>query len=557
MAKYCIGLDFGTLSGRALLARVSDGTALAVNTMAYTHGVMDSTLPDGTTLPVDWALQHPRDYLEVLEATIPAAIREAGVSPKDIIGVGVDCTASTMMPVRADGTPLCLLPEYSANPHAWPKLWKHHAAQDKANRITKIAMERGEAWLSRYGGKVSSEWQIPKLWEVCEEAPQIAEAADSFVEVADWLVWTLTGVFTKSACIAGYKGFWHARDGYPEAEFYGALDPALERLVREKLPHPIAAPGSCVGGITDEAAARTGLLPETAVAAAMIDAHVTVPAVGITKPGVMLAIMGTSTCHVVLGKEERPVPGICGVVESGIYPGLYGYEAGQNCVGDQFAWFIENCLPAAYSEDAARQGKNLHAYLREKAIRLRVGESGLLALDWWNGNRSVLVDADLTGLVLGMSLSTKPEELYRALIESTAYGTRMILDTFLENGVVVEEFYASGGISQKDPMTMQIYADVIGLPVRIAGSLEGPALGSAIYAAVAAGSERGGYTDIFGAAQAMGQVKELVYKTDPENHRLYTALYDEYKRLHNYFGQGENDAMKRLKAIKKEAKRGK
>ena len=310
--------------------------------------------------------------------------------------------------------------------------------------------------------------------------------------------------------------------------------------------------GSRAGSVTPKAAEMTGLEPGTAVAVGNVDAHVCVPAVGIDGPGKMLAIMGTSTCHIMMGREERQVPGMCGVVEDGVMPGYFGYEAGQSCVGDHFAWFIDNCLPASYYEQAKKEGKNIHQFLRERAQKQRPGESGLLALDWWNGNRSVLVDVDLTGMMLGMTLHTKPEEMYRALIEATAYGTRMIIENYREYGVPVEEFYASGGISQKDPMTMQIYSDVINMPVKIAGSAQGPALGSAIFASVAAGKAAGGYDSVFDAAKAMGRIKDTIYRPVPQNAAVYDRLFAEYRILHDYFGRGENDVMKRLKNLKKD-----
>lgn len=554
MSKYTIGVDFGTLSGRAVLVDVTTGAELADSVFEYPHAVMDRVLPDGTPLGTDWALQHPQDYLDVYYHTIPAVLKESGVDPKDVIGIGIDFTACTFMPIKRDGTPVCFVSGFENQPHAYIKLWKHHAAQDKANRLNETAHARGEKWISRYGGKISSEWEVPKVWQVLDEAPEVYAATDYFIEGADWAVWVLCGKLTRNTCTAGYKGIWHCKDGYPCKDFYKALDPRLENYVSEKLDYPIIQLGERAGGLTAEMAARTGLPEGIAVAAGNVDAHVTVPAVKIEHSGAMLAIMGTSTCHILLGDEEHTVPGMCGVVEGGVYPGFYGYEAGQSCVGDHFAWFIDNCLPASYYEEAKKQNKNIHAYLREKAEKLAVGESGLVALDWWNGNRSVLVDVDLTGTLLGMTLQTKPEEIYRALIEATAYGTRKIIETFRENGVPVNEFYASGGISQKDPMTMQIYADVIGLPVKIAGSRQGPALGSAIFAAVAAGEQDGGYSDVFSAARAMGKLKDTVYVPNPENAAVYDKLYAEYTILHDYFGRGANDVMKRLKEIKKSAK---
>lgn len=557
MAKYSIGIDFGTLSCRAVAVNVANGDELADSTFDYPHAVMDETLPNGKKLGVDWALQHPQDYLDAFAYTVPQVLAAAGISAADVIGVGIDFTACTIIPVKADGTPLCFLPEFEGTPHAYVKLWKHHAAQGQANRLNATAEKLGQKWLARYGGKISSEWTFPKIWQVLEEAPEVYAAADFFLEVADWVVWQLTGVQTRNSCTAGYKETWHKKDGYPSKEFFKALDPRLENVVEDKLNCPITPLGSKAGEITESAARLTGLLAGTAVAVGNVDAHVTVPAVKIDGAGKMLAIMGTSTCHILLSKQEKTVPGMCGVVEDGVYPGYFGYEAGQSCVGDHFAWFIENCLPADYHEDAKSQGKNIHKYLREKAEKLAVGESGLVALDWWNGNRSCLVDVDLTGVLLGMTLQTKPEEIYRALIEATAFGTRKIIETFRENGVAIDEFYASGGISQKDPMTMQIYSDVINLPVKIAGSTQGPALGSAIFGAVAAGAARGGYDDIFTAAGIMGKLRDNSYAPIPENAAAYDKLYAEYSTLHDYFGRGANDVMKRLKTLKKQVKAAK
>jgi L-ribulokinase len=553
MSKYSIGVDFGTLSGRAVLVNTATGEELADSTYNYPHAVMDESLPDGTKLGVDWALQHPQDYLDVFSHTIPDILAKSKVEPSDVIGVGIDFTACTVLPVKSDGTPLCFLPEFSKNPNAYVKLWKHHAAQDKANHLNQTASERGETWLPRYGGKISSEWAIPKLWQILDESPEIYTAMDAFVEAADWVVWQLTGKQTRNSCTAGYKAMWSKSEGYPSKEFYKSLDPRLENVVEEKFSGPVTPLGEKAGELTETAAKLTGLNPGTAVAVGNVDAHVTVPAVKIDSAGKMLAIMGTSTCHMLISDKEVKVPGICGVVEDGILPGFFGYEAGQSCVGDHFAWFIDNCLPKSYYDEAEKQGMNIHKFLRSKAEKYKVGESGLLALDWWNGNRSVLVDVDLTGVILGMTLQTKPEEIYRALIEATAFGTRKIIETFRENGVPVEEFYASGGISQKDPMTMQIYADVIGLPIHIAGSTQGPALGSAIFGAVAAGKEKGGYDSVMDAAKAMGKLRDEIYTPIPENVEAYNKLYAEYSILHDYFGRGTNDVMKRLKQIKKSA----
>lgn len=552
MAKYTIGVDYGTLSGRAVLVNVKTGEEVASSVYEYPHGVMDSELPSGKKLGKDWALEHPMDYLEVLYNTIPAVIKESGISGDDVIGIGTDFTACTIVACKKDGTPLCFLPEYKDEPHAYVKLWKHHAAQKYANKLNEIAEERNENWLLNYGGKISSEWAIPKIWQVLDEAPEIYDATDRYIEAADWIIWQLCGKETRNSCTAGYKEIWNKKNGFPSDDFFKALDPRLEHVVDDKLSRDITPLGQCAGYLTEEMAEKLGLNTNVAVAVGNVDAHVCVPAVGIDAPGKMLAIMGTSTCHIMMGEEEKQVPGMCGVVEDGVMPGYFGYEAGQSCVGDHFAWFIDNCLPKEYYDEAEKQGVNIHRFLRNKAEKLAPGQSGLLALDWWNGNRSVLVDVDLTGMILGMTLQTKPEEIYRALIEATAYGTRMIIETFRESGVAIDEFYASGGISQKDPMTMQIYADVINMPIKIAGSDQGPALGSAIFASVAAGAENGGYDSVYEAARVMGKVKDKIYYPVEENVKTYDKLFSEYRTLHDYFGRGDNDVMKRLKKIAKD-----
>lgn len=554
MHKYSIGVDFGTLSGRAVLVDTTTGVEVAVAVHDYSHGVMDEKLPDGTPLGVDWALQHPQDYLDVFRVTIPAVMKMASVVPEQIAGLGIDFTACTMLPVTSDGTPLCFMDEFKSRPNAWVKLWKHHAAQDEANRLNAIAAERGERFLSRYGGKISSEWLIPKIWQTLNEDQGIYDAAARFIEAADWVVWQLTGVETRNTCTAGYKAIWHKHDGYPSVDFFKALHPRMENLVDEKLSRKLLPVGTKAGVISPAASKLTGLKEGTAVAVANVDAHVSVPAVGITSSGKMLAIIGTSTCHMLLGDTEKEVPGMCGVVEDGIIEGFFGYEAGQSCVGDHFQWFVENCTPGEYMAEADAMGIELHTLLTEKAARLKPGESGLVALDWWNGNRSVLVDVDLTGMIAGMSLTTRPEEIYRALIEATAYGTRMIIDTFEENGVPVEEFYAAGGIAEKNPFVMQIYADVINREIKISGSPQAPALGSAMCGAVAAGMAAGGFDTVQEAASVMAKVKDYSYRPVAENARTYDRLFAEYRTLHDYFGRGTNDIMKRLKIIKKEAK---
>lgn len=552
MRKYVIGLDYGTLSVRAILADSKTGEEFSTSIYKYPHGVMESQLPDGTQLEADYALQHPKDYVLGLRYTINEVLDKSNVNPNDVIGIGVDFTACTMLPVLEDGTPLCYLNEYQSNPESYVKLWKHHAAQNQANIINDVAMERQELWLERYGNKVNCEWEMPKLMEVLKKSPQIYHRMRYYVEAADWIVWQMTGKYTRNACCAGYKGLWNKKEGYPSKDFFKALDVRLENVIEDKFDVEVLSLGSIAGYINDKGSEITGLLKGTAVAVPIIDAHAAVPAAKIKERGKMLAIIGTSTCHMLLG-EDKAIEGICGIVEGGILPNEFGYEAGQACSGDHFEWLVNNLVPLSYEEEARKKGINIYNLLEDKAGKLKAGESGLLALDWFNGNRSILVDSNLTGVILGLRLATRVEEIYRSLVEATAFGTRVIVENFINNGIFVDEIIVAGGIADKSPFSMQIYSDIINRPIRITDSIQAGALGSAIFASVAAGKAKGGYDDIKLAIDNMGRIKKTIYQPIKENVLIYNQLYREYIRLHDYFGK-TNDVMKRLKGISKEIK---
>ena len=545
---YTIGVDYGTESARALLVDVNDGREVATAVYSYSHGVIDHHLPEsGKPLPPDWALQDPNDYLEALRVTIPKVMDQSGVPAADIAGIAIDFTACTMLPTKRDGTPLCFLDRWRAHPHAWVKLWKHHAAQAQADRINQVARQRGETWLERYGGKISSEWFFSKALQILEEAPDLYAEADRFIEAADWVVWQLTGVETRNTCTAGYKAM--VQDGvFPSRDYFAALNPSFADVVNTHLSREFAALGARAGSLTESMAAQLGLPPGIAVAVANVDAHVTAPAVKLTSPGRMLMIMGTSTCHILVGDELRTVEGMCGVVDGGVIPGLYGYEAGQSGVGDIFAWFVDHAVPEEYFAAARAAGQDIHKHLELEAAKQVPGQSGLLALDWWNGNRSTLVDADLTGLLVGATLATRAPEIYRALIEATAYGTRTIIEAFERNGIAINDLVAAGGLAEKNPLLVQIYADITGKPIFLAGSGQAPALGSAMHAAVAAGI----YPTIQDAAAAMGKLREEVVHPIPTHRAAYDQLYADYTLLYDYFGRGANDVMKRLKGLRRD-----
>lgn len=550
MTKYSIGIDYGTLSARCIIVDTSDGREISTCDFVYPHGVMDVVMPDGTKLPNDWALQHPRDYLDALPVIVPGALRKAGLNADDIVGIGVDFTSCTPIPVLADGTPLCFLPEYEHNIHAYAKLWKHHGAMAQADRISRIAAERGETWLSRYGGVIGSEWMVPKILQILEEAPGIYDAAEYFIDGGDWIVWQLTGKLWRNTCSAGYKSMWSKRDGYPSEDFFAALDERMRNLTDTKLAGEVVPPGMLAGGLTEQMAALTGLNTGLPVSVAIVDGHAGIPASGISKEGEFLNLIGTSGCHFMLSREHCDVPGICGVVEDGVFPGFFCYEAGLAAVGDLYGWFVKNCVNEAYTNEATEAGMSIHQYLTSKAEKLAPGETGLVALDWWNGNRNILCDPKLTGMILGLTLATRPEDIYRALIEATAFGTRRIIDTFIESGVVPTEIFASGGISAKNPMLCQITADVLRLPVTLAGGSNGSALGAAILGAVVGGC----YDDFPAAARAMGQRSDVRYFPNEEASAVYDELYAEFLDLHDLFGLGGSNVMKRLLEIRDRAR---
>ena len=546
---YVIGLDFGSLSCRGILADTQDGRILAEADAAYAHGVMTQQLPDGTALHGNWCLQHPGDYLEVMDSILPALCRESGIPSREIIGIGVDFTASTVIPLDETFTPLCF--SEPSRPHAWPKLWKHHGAQTQAEALTQLCKEQNTDYLSRYGGKISCECLTAKVLQVYDEDPELYHRTHSFVEAMDYVTSLLCGKPVFSGSVAVAKAMYSRTTGYPGPEFFGKLDPQLQDLPQEKLAqrYPncrFVFPGQKAGTLCPEMAQRFGLPSGIAVTAPQMDAYAAMPGLGIAKPGIMLLVVGTSTGIMLLSDEKKSVEGVTACLPDTYYPGLWGYGSGQASVGDAFGWFVEHCLPEAYAQAARDRNQSGHQYLTDLASRLQPGESGLLALDWLGGNRSCLGNSNLSGMILGLTLQTKPEEIYRSLLEATAFGARVILEAYRDSGVPVEEIWVCGGIAGKNPLMMQIYADVLGREIEVAGTTQAGALGSAVYAAVAGGV----YETLAAASAVFAKPAHSIYKPNNEAHRVYTDLFFEYKKLHEYFGRGENDVMKHLKRIK-------
>jgi L-ribulokinase len=553
--RYSLGLDFGTESVRALLVDVDCGEPAGEKVYEYPHGVLDETLPHNASIALgdDWFLQDPRDWIEGLRRIVPAVREQSGARPEEVIGIGLDFTSCTLLPTDRDGTPLCTKGEFRDDPQAWAKLWKHHGAVREALRIQQVAEERGEKFMDYFAHAISSEWLMPKVLETRHRSPRVYERTWTFVEACDWIPWQLTGRLARNACCAGFKAqYIEELGGYPTEDFLNAVDEGWGGFFETKMPGRVIPAGEPVGGITEHWAGELGLAPGTPVSAGMIDAHMGVPGVGITEPGRMALVLGTSFCHMMLGEDLKMGEGPLGVVKDGILSGLYAYESGQSAGGDIYAWFVDRCVPGSYQEEADRRGIDIHQVLTERAEKLSPGQSGLVALDWWNGNRSVLMDADLSGLLVGATLNTKPEEIYRALIEATAFGTRRILQAYDEDGIEVSELIACGGLPDKNPMVVQIFADVCNMPLKIAGTSRACAMGAAICGATAAGKKNGGCGSVPEAAEHMASPPKSTCAPRPEAAAIYDRLYAEYCRLHHVFGR-ENRLMHRLREIKAEA----
>ncbi len=551
---YSLGVDYGTESGRVVLLDLSSGKELAVHVVPYRHRVIDKTLPDSITeLPADWALQHPQDYLEVLQKGIPAVLAHAHVSGTDVIGLGIDFTSCTVLPTLQDGTPLCMTDEFKDRPHAWPKLWKHHSAQRFADRMNDVAQQRNESFLPRYGGRISAEWYFPKLLEIFDEDREVYAAISSFVEATDWVIWQLTGQLRRNSCTAGYKAM-RADDGlFPDPSYFQTVHEGFSPP-QSLLGRDFYSVGTKAGTLSENWAMLLGLNVDVAVAVGNVDAHVSVAGAGIDRPGSLVMVIGTSICHLAISSKQEFVDGMTGVVFDGVLPGYYGYEAGQAAVGDMLAWFVEHALPSDYNERARQSNRTIFEVLEEEATSLRPGETGLIVLDWLNGNRSVLGDANLTGVIVGLDLSTKPHEIYRALLESIAFGTRRILENFEAKGIYFNELVACGGLSYKSPLLMQLYADVCGLPVTVRASNEVPARGAALFGAVAAGAKQGGYDKIEDAVKELAPPISKIYTPDIEALKHYHTQYRIYHELYQYFGKDHSDLMHELKQFRQNAR---
>lgn len=548
--KYTIGIDFGSLSARAVLMSVSDGEVVATKEFEYPHAILYSHMPNGKSLSEGWVLQVPADYRNALHIIIRDLIAKAGVRPEQIIGLGLDVTSTTMIVTTSDGIPMCELVNYANNPHAYIKMWKHHAAQKQADKILSLAQENNAPWLHQFGDFISGEHFFPKVAQLADEDPMLYEKSERIIEVGDWLVWQLTGSESRNYCSAAYKMYYNEEKGDVPPELLAKVNPLLKSL-HNKIPARIIKPGDRAGTISPEAAEFTGLLPGTSVSAAGVDAHVTPIGCKITEPGDVLLVIGTSTCIMLLSDQYCEVDGMNGVVPNGILPELNAYEGGQAAVGDMLAWFCENCVPPAYHYEAKTKGMSIQQLLTSKASGQRPGEHGLVALDWINGVRSTLMDFDLSGLICGITLTTKPEDIYRALIEATAFGAYKIISQLEDKGITVKNVYASGGIPLKNSLLVQIYADVFNKDVYVIDDQYSAALGSAILGVAAA--DKGGFKKLREIENRYKTTPKNVFHPVRENVETYKELYSIYLSLYEEYGK-KSDIMKKLKTIKSQSR---
>ena len=539
MPKYSIGIDYGTLSARAVLADVANGKVVAMSEpFDYPHGVMTSL--DGKELPDTYALQHPRDYTDALTALVPALVKQSGVDPSDIVGLCIDFTACTVLPVDENYVPLCYREEFAHHPLAYTKLWKHAGANKYAKRIEEIARDFGDM-VKITGGILSGEFMYPKIYETFIEAPHIYNAAYKFVNSGDYLATLLCGRSVHSIAYATIKEHYDNAfgGGFPPREFFSRIDEGFADILC-KIGTKLDAVGASCGTIVPEWAEKLGLSENTHIATPIIDAHGALGAAGI-EDGKVVAALGTSAVVCALSSTKKFVPGIHSHGWGASAEGLMTFEAGIRAMGDMYSWFIKNCLPAEYEQKAREANMSTHAYLRLLAEKKAIGESGLIALDWWNGNRSVVPNDKLSGMIVGLTIGTRPEDIYRALIESSVFELRRVYENYADNGVKMNSFVATGGIANKDPMLMQILADVLNIEVGCLGSSEATALGTAVWGAVAAGC----YPTLEEASARMKLPITKTYCPDPARVEAYEAIYRRYVVLYDYFAR-ENDVMEFL-----------
>ncbi len=533
MMRYALGIDFGSLSARALLVNIDTGEIRGTSVSPYCHAIIQDRLPDGDKIPPSFVLQMPSDYRDSFTECIKTILKDTGTDKSEIKAMGICSTASTVLPVLQDGTPLCELERFRNEPHAYIKMWKHRGAVQIAERMKESALIRNERWFKEYGGVVTCEWLPPKALEIAIDAPDVYDSMDRFIEVSDWIVQWITGTRKRSSAMARCNSMIRD-DGMPTDEYYGGICSKASHLYRDKLACEYGSIGQPIGYLLPEVADLLGLQPGIPVAPAVVDSQAAVLSSGACCPGDMTFIVGTSGAEILLQKNFHAVKGIHISAFEAALPGLYSMGGGQSCLGDGFDWFVRNCIPYSYMQEAMRNKKTLHGLMMEKAGSLKSGPGRLLALDWWNGQRSPNFEFTLTGCILGMTLSTRPEEIYKAILEASAYGVRRVVERLKQGGCSVDRIFASGGIPLKNKLLMQICADVLNQPISISDCEQTGAMGSAMQAALAMG------IPLENVMEKLTPKAYLKIMPDPHNAELYDKYYDNYLALAAFFENNDS-----------------
>ena len=538
MGRILFGADFGTYEVRVAAVDIKTGQMLGISSVGYESGVLDKLLPNARMLPKNFALQNPADWLTALSQATKQLIMDTGIPQSEIISLGVSFTSCTAMPVDDGGMPLALKPEFAENYHAWPKLWRHHACIPQAEKLTNIAQDRGEPFLEYCGGKVNPEWLWPKLLETIEQSPELTEHIGYYLESGDWIVWQLTGNQIRNQCAAGYKACWVEGMGYPSNEFFAHASIDLARIAEKQREIPVVQPGRLAGRLLPEMAELLTLPSGLPIAVAVVDAQVGVLGAGVHEPDVMVMVMDASNVHLVMSSEEKVFPGFAGLVKDGILDGYWGYEAGQPASGDIFDWFSNILAPIELFERAKEDDVDETVVLDRWLTETPIGANGLMALDWWNGNRSILMDSSLSGMIHGFTLGSTPAQIFRAIAESLAFGTRKIIETYNANGLPIKRIVATGSLPFNYPSLLQIFADVCNISITVPDTPHSVARGAAILGGMSVGVENLGFKNRSDYFVSMNPAVFDLFTPDAKAVEKYDTLYVKWNKLHDWYSGG-------------------
>lgn len=539
MGRILIGVDFGSSEARVSAVDIKTGQMIGIATCPYQSGVMDKILPNAKLLPPNFALNDPSDWMNAMSCATRKLVMDTGIPQSEIISLGISFTSCCCLPVDDGGMPLCQKPDFAENVHAWPKHWRHIASLPQAKRLTEIATDRGEPFLEYCGGRIGPEWLWPKLLETIEQSPELVPHIAYYLEIGDWIAWQLTGNQARNQCSAGYKACWVEGDGYPSNDFFAHASVDLARIAEKQRDVPVVQPGKLAGRLLPELAEQISLPAGLPVAIPVIDAQVGVLGSGVYSPEVMVMVMGSSTIHLVMSKLERMFVGFAGMVKDGILDGYWGYEAGQPATGDLLDWFRNTLAPIQLFERAREDDVDEMVVMDRWLHEEPTGSGGMVALDWWNGNRSVLSNTTLKGMISGFTLGTTAPQILKGLVEATGFGTRKIIDTFRANDIHIDRIVATGSIPYHYPGMLQIYSDICNTPITVPDVQYSVARGAAILGGFAVGVENLGFTTRKDYFEAMKPQNYDSFAPNPEDVSKYDMIFKTWSKFHDWFAEVE------------------